>query len=213
MGVTNACPRPGLSALYQEHVCPSPRPGTWAGAGGRPGPPWKHAHAHVCTLLSNTHAHTRYILLCTCSPRTHIHTDTVIHRQHCACTPSAQLHTGAHGRTYVHTAYTYPYLHTAHSLHVHAHTPRHRDTLKLEYIHVHTVTHICTLTHIYTHVYYPCPRGDVCNSHVKHRDTHINTAACAYPNAHLNMCICVTATYAYMTKRAHMCVHIKLTCM
>lgn len=172
MGVTNACPRPGLSALYQEHVCPSPRPGTWAGAGGRPGPPWKHAHAHVCTLLSNTHAHTRYILLCTCSPRTHIHTDTVIHRQHCACTPSAQLHTGAHGRTYVHTAYTYPYLHTAHSLHVHAHTPRHRDTLKLEYIYMYIQSHIFAHSHTSTHTFIIHVHVATYATHMSNTETH-----------------------------------------
>lgn len=141
MGVTNACPRPGLSALYQEHVCPSPRPGTWAGAGGRPGPPWKHAHAHVCTLLSNTHAHTRYILLCTCFLRTHIHTDTVIHRQHCV---HAQC-TTTHGRTRPHLC--------AHSIHVPIFT--HCTQFTCPYILTYTGKYMLTCTHTNTHTYIP----------------------------------------------------------
>lgn len=193
-------------------MCPPLCPGTWAGAGGRPGPSWKHARAHVCTLLSNTHAHTGYIPLCTCSPHTHIHTDTVIHRQHRACTPRCTtIHRHTQPHLCAHLAYTYPYLHTAHSLHVHIHTPKHTDTLKHEYIHVqsHIFAHSRISIHtfiIHVHMTYATHMSNT------QAGMHINRATCTYLNAHLNTGIYVTATYANMTKHAHTCVHIKPIC-
>lgn len=155
-GVTNACPRPGLppppleAALNSlSRACVSRSvPGNTGWGRGSPWPLWKHSRAHVGTLLSDIHAH-----VCSMTPCTHIHTDTVIRTDSIVCShPDAQLDTSTHSHTYAHTqADPQPHVRSAHT-----HTPQYTYTLQRRHMlntHVHTATHIRTLTHTPTHMH------------------------------------------------------------
>lgn len=115
LGVTNACPRPGLQTLYQEHVSHSVPQAQGLGQGSPlvplETPPCAFGHPalkHTCTHVTHTHTFA-----------SHAHTLTQTHRQHhvynpgCPTTHRSAQHSYADTQVHMH-----PYLYPAHFIYM-----------------------------------------------------------------------------------------------
>lgn len=132
-------------------------PGTRAGAGDRPRAPLETL---VCTCVRPALSRTCTHVLCPLTPLLLAHTTpyagTVIHTGNTVRPgPDAQLHTGTHSHTYVHTWHTPLHIYTLHM----EHTAPYTRTPKYLHIHghmqasVHVGVHMRRSVRITTHIY------------------------------------------------------------